>query len=231
MKVLLAPVLGPMRAALRHRLCRGVAGASAIALLLVGCASPRPRLEPAAIDAILLGTPKAQIDQQLGKPDRILAGREGKVLAYYRVAEQSGGGFGAEITQKSRVLSLRYNQNLHLERKLFHESDQKYKPHFWTPDIIGKPLKLEEIVAHIHVGDTRRQVLEGFGTPTMEVLSVDGGTVMTWVAGKERPSLGLVRRFDTQTFGVWLDDDGVVRDFKLNGSFDPTDRDVEKAPK
>jgi hypothetical protein len=180
---------------------------------LCGCATRRQTLEPSVVERIPLGAPKSEVEKVLGPPGTSVTDNSGRLIAYYS-HEYRGGRAESPRRSHLRILTLRYNSNEHVERKLLHEAELRFVERR-ANGVGGLAMNREDILSSIHVGDSRRMVVAALGNPTVEVLELDGGSLMGWVEARRRSPLFATTRFHDSSLLVRLDDVGRVVDFGI----------------
>jgi len=191
-------------------------------LLLAACSTPAKRLEPAVVAQIEPGmSRRADVEKLLGRPRSLETAATGRTLAVYGFGQgQAPEKFEWGVTDvRLRFLSLLYDPQFVVEKKLLSENRTKYKVGFFSPDRLGQPIRREDIIEVIKPGITREEVIEKFGPPSIEVLTLDGRVALGWVAAKQRFSL--VRPVEVQEVTVFCDDHGIVLDYTVSGTLEP----------
>jgi outer membrane protein assembly factor BamE (lipoprotein component of BamABCDE complex) len=184
---------------------------------LTGCATPARRLDTDVLQHVREGeSSRAEVEKLLGRPLSLVTGPTGRTLAVYEFANFGNQGFTGPRQLNSRRFSLLYDPNFVVEKKLLSASATRYRVG-WK-DRLGQPLDRAEIVRTMRPQVTRNELIEKFGPPTVESLTVDGGTAAGWIALEQASVVwgGL----HEQILEVVFDESGVVKDYKIIGTLD-----------
>lgn len=189
----------------------------ALGLWLAGCATPAERLDVNVVQNIREGSStRAEVEKLLDRPYSMVTGANGRTLAFYEFAVLGRTGFAGPRQLHTRRLSVLYDSAFVVERKLLSDSATAY--HVGWRDRLGQPLDRTEVIQAMRPQVTRAELIERFGPPTVETLTIDGGTAAGWVALEQ--ASGWRGGLREQILEVTFDENGVVRDYKILGTLD-----------
>jgi len=193
----------------------------ALGCWLAGCVTPAERLDVEVIQTIREGiSTRAEVEKLLDRPYSMVTGANGRTLAFYEFADFSRSGFAGPRQLLTRRLSVLYNSDFVVERKLLSASATAY--HVGWRDRLGHPLDRSEVIQAMRPQVTRAELIERFGPPTVETLTIDGGTAGGWVALEQ--ASGWRGGLREQILEVTFDENGVARDYKILGTLDRPSR-------
>lgn len=188
-----------------------------------GCHSPGHKLEPELISQIKEGTTtRVQVESIFGAPKRVFTGATQKTLTLhkYQVNRPNPGWRGAAEGNAGsillRSLTALYDSNQVVEKLSYHESSTVVRR---TRDgiVIGWPPDNADFTKIIKNITSRGELLQWYGAPTMQTLTIDGERLLCW-GFRQRGAFAIQTR--DQEFQVILDEDDFVKDFAIMGNTD-----------
>ena len=187
-----------------------------LVLAIFGCATPARRLDATVVEQLHEGTAtQSDVERILGRPLGLETGANGKTVAVYEFARLNEG-FAGPREFKARQFSVLYDSNFVMERKLLSASATPYRAG-WK-NRLGRPMNRAEIVRTMRPQIPRTELIEKFGPPSIETLTIDGGTVAGWVALEQESAYwGGIRQ---QILEVVFDESGLTRTYKIVGTLD-----------
>jgi hypothetical protein len=191
----------------------------------VGCGS-LPRVIPTdTTQKIVVGTRRADVESQLGRPRSERTGASGQTVAVYEFCSIKPDATRRAGAVECRYFSVLYDPTNAVQKTLVFDSRREIHT---VPQVdltlggvvrrvdrVGVLLDRQDVMARVKPGMKRTELLAALPPATSETLEVNGGTILTWVAGQ--PDRQGFPSADVQTLRVLLDDDGEVLDFDFSG--------------